>query len=58
MNFVILILIVVLILLYAAAQVIPIGGMIVSVVGIGLAITLDVYLRKRKQKIEQTEEQK
>jgi hypothetical protein len=56
MTFIILILIIVLVLLYAVSHVIPVGGIIVSVVGVGFFIALDVHLRRRKQKDNHPEE--
>jgi len=50
MTLIILILILVLILLYAVSQVIPIGGIIVFAVIVGLSITPGVYLRRKRQK--------
>ena len=58
MNLLILIAIVVILLLYAASQVIPIGGILVFAVFVGLAITFDVRYRRRSRKIRDAEEAK
>ncbi len=58
MNRIIVITIIVLVLLYAASQVIPIGGIIVFAVGVGFSLMLQMRLQKwveRRKLAEQNE---